>query len=76
MISPMRTIIDLPQNQVDALAIISDREGLSRAELIRQAIALYLDSCSPEGEDAFGLWKGRALDGRDYEDELRAEWQR
>ena len=71
----MRTIIDLPEDQVTGLAALCRRERLSRAEAVRRAVAAYLDAHSPaEHDEAFGMWRGRKLDGLTYERNLRAEW--
>ena len=70
----MRTIVDLPQSQIDALAELSAREGLSRAELIRRAVASYLAGNSPQREQAFGLWADLQEDGLAYQRRLRSEW--
>ena len=75
----MRTIVDLPQSQIDALAELSAREGLSRAELIRRAVASFLEANAPQQEKAFGLWaglseNGLAEDGLAYQQRLRSEW--
>jgi len=72
---PMRTIVDLPDEQVDALQQLGVRSNLSRAELVRRAVAEYLDKRHDTGGDrAFGLWQRRRCDALDYEDRLRAEW--
>jgi len=72
---PMRTIVDLPDEQVDALHQLGVRSNLSRAELVRRAVAEYLDKRQDTGDDrAFGLWQRRHCDALDYEDRLRAEW--
>ncbi|MBX3054635.1 MAG: ribbon-helix-helix protein, CopG family [Caldilineaceae bacterium] len=73
----MRTIIDLPQEQIDALDQIRGNER-SRAALIREAVALYLAQ-QPGKLDtlpAFGIWRDRHIDSLAYEDSLRDEWQR
>ena len=74
----MRTIIDLPDRQVDALDRISQSRKLSRAELIRQAVDRYLQGHLPGREEAFGLWKreGVRADGGAYQRRLRKEWKR
>jgi metal-responsive CopG/Arc/MetJ family transcriptional regulator len=74
--TPLRTIIDLPQSQIDALARIAEREGLSRAELIRRAVASYLKGRGDDGESAFGLWGPPQTDGLDYQNRVRGEWDR
>jgi len=71
----MRTIIDLPDEQVRRLAEVCRRNRLSRAEVIRRAVTEYLAKWElREREDAFGIWRDRADDGLDYERRLRREW--
>jgi len=71
----MRTIVDLPDEHVDALQQLGARTQLSRAELVRRAVAEYLDKQhTPGDERAYGLWQGRRCDALDYEDRLRGEW--
>ena len=73
----VRTIIDLPDDQLEALADLCRREGVSRAEAIRQAIAHYMQSRrTADGGPAFGLWRTRPIDGLAYERRLRDEWER
>ena len=49
----MRTIIDLPKSQLAALRELGKRKNVSRAQLIRQAIAQYVVHHA-ETENAFG----------------------
>ena len=71
----MRTIVDLPEKQIQALARLGKRAKLSRAELLRRAVAEYLSRHQSDDEDAaFGLWKTHDEDGVDYQDRLRSEW--
>lgn len=71
----MRTIIDLPEAQLDALADLCRREGISRAEAVRRAVAEYASrERSPRTEGVFGLWRKRRVDGLAYERRLRREW--
>jgi len=74
----MRTIIDLPDRQVDALKRISRSRKLSRAELIRQAVDRYLQEHLPGRDEAFGLWKREGVreDGVALQRRLRKEWKR
>ena len=73
----MRTIVDLPPEQIAALSKIGKRAKLSRAELIRRAVAEYLSSRPSEPDDAaFGLWKQNGDDGVEYQHRQRAEWDR
>lgn len=73
----MRTIIELPEQQLAALDGICRREGISRAEAIRRAVALLVQTRAPGGSgDAFGLWHARRRDGLKYQERLRREWNR
>ena len=77
MMMMMRTIIDLPAEDIDRLADLCRREGISRAEAIRRAIADYLRTrAAGAAGDAFGIWSDRAVDGVAYQDRLRREWGR
>ncbi|MBA3298051.1 MAG: ribbon-helix-helix protein, CopG family [Acidobacteria bacterium] len=70
----MRTIIDLPPTQLEALETLCKREGISRAEAIRRAVAALVgaESASAAGR-AFGLWRGRT-GGLEYQEQRRREW--
>lgn len=75
----MRTLIDLPQEQIEALAKLGRERGSSRAALIREAVAEYLGRRQAGHlDEAFGLWRegaGEPEDGLAYQDRLRAEWE-
>lgn len=76
MMTSMRTIIDLQAAQLEALDAICAREGISRAEAVRRAVSRYVEAVGAgRGESAFGIWRGRAVDGLDYERRLRDEWE-
>ncbi|HEY5793271.1 MAG TPA: CopG family transcriptional regulator [Chthoniobacterales bacterium] len=71
----MRTIVDLPDEQVKALAAFCRAEGISRAEAVRRALTrLVDDQKGAQKEDSFGAWKERRFDSRRYVEELRREW--
>jgi hypothetical protein len=73
----MRTIIDLPASQLDALDALCRRERISRAEAIRRAVAAHVGRASAAARaSAFGLWRDRGLDGLAYERRMRHEWAR
>jgi hypothetical protein len=73
----MRTIIDLPQEQLAALARHCDVHRISRAEAVRRAVDRFLKECQPEEKDVgFGAWKGRKLNARAHVDNLRDGWGR
>jgi metal-responsive CopG/Arc/MetJ family transcriptional regulator len=69
----MRTIVDIPEPQIRALDALTRIDGVSRAELVRRAVALYLRRHAKLSDDAFGSWTGIA-DGLAYQRRLRDEW--
>ena len=72
----MRTIIEVPQLQLDALDVICRTEGISRAEAIRRAITRMVgETRHALVSPAFGLWRDRPVDGLGYERRLRDEWE-
>ncbi len=72
----MRTIIDLSDSQITALAELCERENISRAEAIRRALDVMLaDKQSIEREAVFGAWAPRG-DSRVAVNALREEWTR
>jgi hypothetical protein len=71
----MRTIIELPSGQLDALDAWCRRDGISRAEAIRRAVAATIEQQAARGrESAFGIWRDRAVDGVEWQTRARAEW--
>jgi metal-responsive CopG/Arc/MetJ family transcriptional regulator len=71
----MRTIIELPQEQLEALDQICRQDEISRAEAIRRAVAEHVKRrIAGDARRAFGIWRGRRLDGLKYEQALRREW--
>lgn len=70
----MRTLVDIPDSQINDLTALCQAEKLSRAEVIRQAIALYLEKKKPATSDAFGLWQSHQVDGLAYQEQVRSEW--
>ena len=71
----MRTIIELPPAHLEGLDAVCRRERISRAEVVRRAVARLLAEERPAAADeAFGLWGASRVDGLDYERRLRAEW--
>lgn len=72
----MRTIVELPDEQIEALKHLSEQSKLSRAELMRRAVAEYIKRHGTASDkEAFGIWKGRPRDSLDYQRELRSEWE-
>jgi Arc/MetJ-type ribon-helix-helix transcriptional regulator len=73
----MRALVDLPPEQVEALAEIGRRERVSRAALVREAVEDLIAKRRRDNlKAAFGLWKDRPdiKDGLEYQDGIRAEW--
>lgn len=76
----MRTIIDLPEESIKALAELCKREGISRAEAIRRAVNAMLEKKPPPTmsmREAAAAWRKFGLpfdDGLEYQRRIRAEW--
>lgn len=79
----MRTLVDLPDEDIRWLDVRAKARGTSRAALVREAVSDYRGSQAkeePKGwlEAGFGLWKDRTDigDGVEYQRAIRAEWDR
>lgn len=72
----MRTLVDIPDRDLEDLNALSHLRRVSRAELIRRAVAGFLAENKPGLDQSFGLWKGRGVDGVKYQEHLRKEWGR
>ncbi len=79
----MRTIIDIPEDELARLAELCREEGISRAEAVRMAVRLLLAQKRTREEEferalaaAFGSWKGHGIDGVEFQRQMRAEWDR
>lgn len=70
----MRTLVDIPDKQIKDLMAICEAEKVSRAEVVRQAISLYLKNKKLEEVDVFGIWKDKNVDGLAYQEQMRSEW--
>ncbi len=75
----MRTLIDLPDDQIAALAEIGREEKKSRAALVREGVEALIADYRKRRDDAaldavFGVWKDYIEDGVEYQRRLRAEW--
>ena len=54
----MRTIVAVPNQQLDAIDALCRRDGISRAEAIRRAVAAYVQQHrASQPDQAFGLWR-------------------
>ena len=70
--------MELPDEQLRGLTALCRREKISRAEAVRRAVAGLLEEQKPGGDglaQAFGLWKGRPINSRQYVEQLRGEWR-
>jgi hypothetical protein len=78
----MRTIVDLPPEQIKALDGYRKKEGISRAEAVRRAVASFLPPAPGERFDfrkhpAFGSSRSsRKVDSLELVRSLREEWER
>jgi len=75
----VRTLVDIPDEDVRWLDHKAAEEGKSRAALVRAAVAQFRANESRKGiERYFGLWKRRddIGDGLDYQRKIRGEWDR
>ena len=71
----MRTLIDLPDAQIKALAELCEQVRQPRTAIIREAVAEYLERHAVKPiETAYGLWGADAVDGLEYQEQARAEW--
>jgi predicted transcriptional regulator len=71
----MRALVDMNDDQVEALDALAKLAKTSRAALIRDAIDAYLDRHRRRHvEDGFGLWGRRDVDGLAYQERMRDEW--
>ncbi|MGB4057520.1 MAG: CopG family transcriptional regulator [Alphaproteobacteria bacterium] len=78
----MRTIVDIPEDQIKALDLLGKKHDLSRAELVRRAVGQYLEaeqaSKKSDLDKYFGILKGsdlfEGMDGLAWQKKMRAEW--
>jgi len=76
----MRTIVDLPKEQIEALDTYAKAKGISRAAVVREAVSTYLPTKKKKKIDwrkhpAFGSEKmPKGFDSVEYVRKLRAEW--
>lgn len=75
----MRTLIDIPDEDVAWLDELARGSGRSRAALVREAIAHFRRDRAGDAIDrAFGVWGHRTDigDAMAYQERLRREWAR
>jgi metal-responsive CopG/Arc/MetJ family transcriptional regulator len=60
-VTQMRAVIDIPNSLLGQLDSLAASKGVSRAEVMRQALGNYVQACKPEQIERFyGLWQDRA----------------
>lgn len=75
----MRTLIDLPEEDMKWLDRRAVEQGKSRAALVREAVSSYRAETRKTGIDqAFGIWKDRTDigDSVEWQRRERAGWTR
>ena len=71
-----KILIDLPQDDVSALDDIAQKKKVSRAEIIRRAIEIAIQTESASGfKQAFGAWNHKKLQGVSFQRKMRKEWE-
>ena len=77
MMQEMRTIIDIPERDIAELKLIQQKQSVSRAELIRRAVAELVRSQRQSAvaeRPGFGAWNRHKEDGLAYQQRMRSEW--
>ena len=75
----MRTLVDIPESDVEWLDQKAAEAGKSRAAIVREAVSrLRADDAQTRIARYFGLWKNRSdiRDGLEYQRRVRSEWSR
>ena len=71
----MRTLVDIPDQDLKLITKVVKKRAISRAEFVRQAIEAALAPYRKKIEHkAFGLWSGLSEDGLEYQERMRSEW--
>jgi hypothetical protein len=72
----MRTLVDIPAEDLDLLNGVVKTLAISRAEFVRRAISKSLEPHrQAHKQEAFGLWANRPVDGLKYQERIREEWE-
>ena len=72
--------MDLPEEQIAALDSYCEEANVSRAEAVRRAVSEFVpvkkreEKRSIKDHPGFGSWKHKKIDGLEYQEKLRAEW--
>jgi len=76
----MRILVDIPDDDLAVINSVIKAQSISRAEFIRRAIAQSLTvhrrtQIQKAREAAYGLMAGRSIDGMEYQERIRQEWE-
>ena len=79
----MKILLDIPEPQLQSVTDLAKSQGVSRSQLIRNAVDSYLLPRTKPMSSYIGLWARAAerspegldqLDALEYQDKLRSEW--
>lgn len=71
----MRTLVDIPNEDLEVIGSVTAKLGISRAEFVRRAVrASLVPFRDADHADAFGILKGELPDGLIYQERIRSEW--
>lgn len=72
----MRTIIQIGDSEAQELAKLCAEMGWSRAKGFREGVRMLLKHHKQTQDvDVFGIWKNKKIDGLEYQQKLREEWE-
>jgi len=73
----VRTLVDIPEGDLSRLTKLSKTRKVSRAQLVRSAVSRFLQEEESDSLDKlFGIWTDRNIDGLEYQEQMRREWER
>jgi predicted transcriptional regulator len=71
----MGSLVEIKEEQLRELDRLASALDRTRAALIEDALAEYLNRRKVGHRDrAFGLWREPGIDGLAYQEEIRKEW--
>jgi metal-responsive CopG/Arc/MetJ family transcriptional regulator len=71
----MRTLIDIPEEDLSLLKTVAKKLSISRAEFVRQAVSASLAPHRQKmNHESFGSWAEFSMDGLEYQEKMRDEW--
>ena len=71
----MRTLIDIPEEDLKLLTQVAKKLSISRAEFVRRSVTASLAAHHQKmSHAAFGAWSDFPEDGLAYQQRMREEW--